>query len=391
MNLPEQAPAPIAAEPVAPLPPAAPTEPSGDRPVRWARMLTFAALAPLGYLLQRICAGNPEQTEAIYSRGIYPYIQSGLAAVAELSPVAIGESLLLASLAWIAWRLFRGALGWWRGRRTARNLLLHVVAQAAATFGVLALLFQLLWGLNHARLPFARQLGLQTEASQPARLARVVHTLAHRAAAVRPPGLVGDQPFLAADWRRRIGEAYDIAGAELPVLQGPRPTIRRAWISRVMTLGSITGIYSPFTGEPNVNAHAIELMQPFVACHEVAHLRGYAREDEADFIAWYVGSRSPDPTIAYSCELIAYRIAMHQLMNADAIAAILLRQQLPREVLGDNLAIDSFWDGQPRAVSHVVTQIARTSNDIYLKSSGHADGVNSYGRMVDLLIAHFER
>lgn len=32
-----------------------------------------------------------------------------------------------------------------------------------------------------------------------------------------------------------------------------------------MTLGSITGIYSPFTGEPNINIDVPELVQPFVA------------------------------------------------------------------------------------------------------------------------------
>lgn len=365
--------------------------PPHDRPVRWRLALGLAALAPLGFALQRLCASDPERTEAIYARGIYPWIQSLLAAIADLSPIAIGESLLLLGLAFVAVRCGHGTVAWWRGRRSAVSLLLHALAQAAATFGVLFLLFQLLWAINHARLPFATQLGLQPQATEPVRLARVALLLAKRAAAVRPPGLDGEKPFLAPDWQQRIAEAYAAAGAELPVLAGPRPTIRRAWISRLMTLGSIAGVYSPFTGEPNVNVHAIELLQPFVACHEVAHLRGYAREDEANFIAWFVGSRSPDPTIAYSCELMAYRSTMHQLRHADDIAWMCLSVQVPGEVLADDLAIDRFWDGQPKAISHVLTAVTRASNDLYLKSSGHAGGVHSYGRMVDLLIAYLDR
>jgi hypothetical protein len=32
-------------------------------------------------------------------------------------------------------------------------------------------------------------------------------------------------------------------------------------------------------------------------------------------------------------------------------------------------------------------RVARRVNDTYLKSQGHADGVRSYGRVVDLLLA----
>lgn len=362
-----------------------------DRPVRWRRMLLLTALAPLAFGLQALAACFPADTEALYARGLYPWIQASLGTLASWSPIALGESLLLLGVAVLLWRLTRGGLALLAGRRRLRNLLAHAVAQAGATFGVLFLLFQLLWAVNHARLPFATQVGLQPRPAESAALSRVTLVLANRAAAVRPAGLDSGQPLLAADWRERIADAYDAAGTDLPVLAGPRPTIRRAWISRLMTLGSITGVYSPFTGEPNINDHVPETVQPFVACHEVAHLRGYAREDEADFIAWWVGSRSPDPTIAYSCELMAFRNCLHQLLLIDPKAWVDVQNAAPRTVRADNLAIDDYWRGQPRTASKVLTMLASTSNDLYLKSSGHVDGVRSYGRMVDLLIAHLDR
>lgn len=360
---------------------------NADRPVRWRRCLALAALAPAGWLLQALAAQSPERTEAFYSRGIYPVVEATLTKVASWSPIAIGESLLLISAAVIALRIGRGCFSWWRGQRHCRNLVAHALAQAAAAFGVLFLLFQLLWAINHARLPFATQVGLQSAAVEPTRLARVVLLLAQRAAAVRPPDPEVDAPYLAATWREAIGDAYDAAGEQWPALAGPRPVIRAAMISRLMTLGSITGIYSPFTGEPNVNVHVPEKVQPFVACHEVAHLRGYAREDEANFIAWWVGSRSPDRTIAYSCELMAYRCAMDALRHANLLAWIDLRAKVPPEVVRDDKAIDRFWDGQPKVATRVLSAVTTATNDLYLKSSGHREGVRSYGRMVDLLIA----
>lgn len=364
--------------------------PTADRPVRWRTALVLTALAPLGFALQALASRFPDLTERYYAQGIYPWIEQGLTTLASWSPVAVGESLLLLGLTFVACRLLHGTVALCRGRRRLGNLLLHALAQTGAVSGVLFLLFQLLWAINHARLPFATQVGLRPTAAEPTRLARVAQRLGQRAAAVRPPDLVAGQPFLAADWHHAVTDAYARAGAQLPVLAGPPPVIRSAWISRVMTLGSITGIYSPFTGEPHVNGHVPELVQPFVACHEVAHLRGYAREDEADFIAWWVGSRSPDRTIAYSCELLAFRIAMHELHRADPAAWLRVRAEAPREVLADDAAIEAFWNGQPRTATRVLTTITRTSNDLYLKSSGHPEGVRSYGRMVDLLIAHLD-
>ena len=360
---------------------------SGDRPVRWRRCLVLAALTPLGLLLQTIAAQAPEWVEHTYARGIYPFVQETLSALARSSPIAIGETLLLLLVLTICLRTGRGVVGLCRGRRSLLNLAGHGLAQAAAVFGVLYLLFMLLWGFNHARLPFATQISLHPAAVEPARLARVALRLAQRADAERPPEPESERPHLDPSFADAISAAYDAAGKVWPVLAGPRPVIRAAWLSRWMTLGSITGIYSPFTGEANVNVDLPQVVQPFVACHEVAHLRGYAREDEANFIAWWVGSRSDDRSVAYSCDLMAFRATMIALEHASFVAWMEVRIKAPSAVMEDSVAIDRFWDGQPKLATRVLSAVTTATNDLYLKSSGHAEGVRSYGRMVDLLIA----
>lgn len=359
-----------------------------DRPIRWRRGLLLAALAPLGFLLQRLAAAVPEWTEQYYARGVYPYIQQTLATVSRWSPIAVGETLLLLTIATVAVRCGRGVRARWRGERSLRNLLGHAALQAAAAAGVLFLLFQLLWALNHARLPFATQIDLVMKPVETARLEATARELARRAAAVRPAAFPDGQPFLNPLWRASVADAYALVGARWPVLAGPRPPIRGAGISRLMTYSSVSGIYCPFTGEPNVNVEIPAVMLPFIACHEVAHLRGYAREDEADFIAWWVGSRAADPTLVYSAHLLAYRVTMGKLWGASMTTHMNVLKDVPAEVRADNRTIDAFWARQPKTVSKVATAISQTTNDFYLKSSGHADGVRSYGRMVDLLVAH---
>jgi len=373
------------------LPAVPPPHAPADRPVRWRRAGVGAGLGALAFGLLQLAAAFPAQTERVYALAVYPYVQATLATLAGCSPVALGETLLLGGSAVVLWRALRAAVAVARRRRSARNVLAHALTQALCIGGVLALAFQLLWGLNHARLPFASQLGLSTGPATVDRLARVTQRLAARAAAARPAGFDVQARSLPPDWREHVAAAYVQAGTELPVLAGPHPPIRQALISPLLTLMAITGIYSPFTGEANVNDAVPDVLQPFVACHEVAHLRGYAREDEADFIGWWVGTRSADPLLVYSCELHALRQSLFQLARTAPVAWVDALAGLPRDVRADLHAIDDFWAGRPPMASKVLTRLAKTTNDLYLKSSGHADGVHSYGRMVDLLIAVLDR
>lgn len=355
--------------------------------MRWRRALLIAACGPVGVALFLAAMRCPDTVERVYARGVYPFVQRALVAVASLSPVALGELVLLAAIGAVMVRVALGLIAWRRGRRRLRNLFVHGVAQALAAGGVLLLVLVLLWGLNHARAPLAVQLGLAPAPADRARLVAVVRKLAERAAAARPADLDATTFELPADWHERIADAYDVAASQWPVFAGPRPVIRGPWLSRVMTLCSTTGIYSPITGEANVNAHMPDLEQPFAALHEVAHLRGYAREDEANFIAWWIGSRSSEPWIAYSSELGAWRTAVNEAWRVDYLLAMQLEEEAPEPVKRDESVLRAFWAGRPQLATKVLSAISATTNDLYLKSAGHADGVRSYGRMVDLLIA----
>lgn len=364
----------------------APPRPSADRPVRWKSALVLAALGPLGYGMLRLGMLHPDVVERGYSRGLYPQIQKALAAAVGWSPVQIGEALLLIGIGLCVVRPLRGLWGLVRGRRRFGNLLGHAFAQVLGTAGVLLFLFVLLWGLNHARLPLAGHLGLQPKPADTAALERVAGKLAERARAVRPGGAF----VLPEDWRERVAAAYDAAGAQWPELAGPRPSIRVAWISRLMSWSSISGIYCPFTSEPNVDGEVPAVSLLAVACHETAHQRGFARENEADFLAWWVGSRSEDRAVAYSCELMAWRNVMWRLATNPAAWQRQMAAAAP-ELRADAKVIDDFWDHQPEIATKVLTPLATKTNDAYLKSSGHASGVRSYGEMVDLLIAALDR
>ena len=119
--------------------------------------------------------------------------------------------------------------------------------------------------------------------------------------------------------------------------------------------------------------------RPFTACHELAHQRGVAREDEANFVGWLVCSLSTEPAQRYSGSLLALSyalIAWFQVQPEPARARYLAMDPGVRE---DLAGLWGFW----RARRTAVTDLARDANDLFLRGQGQELGRESYGRMVD--------
>jgi hypothetical protein len=159
----------------------------------------------------------------------------------------------------------------------------------------------------------------------------------------------------------------------------PKPLLTSAALSWL----GITGIYSPFTGEPNVNMTLPDSELPFAASHEVAHQRGFAREDEANYLGYVACRLHPDADFRYSGRLAASVYAMNALALRDRAAWKRLEAGRSAGV-GRDLAALVAWAERYRGP---VERLSARLNDAYLRSQGQPEGVESYGRVVDLLLA----
>ena len=72
-----------------------------------------------------------------------------------------------------------------------------------------------------------------------------------------------------------------------------------------------TAFYQPITGEAIVRGDLPVLTQPFTISHEIAHQLGYASEEEANFIAFVIGTESKDPIVHYSTQLQMFTYAQY--------------------------------------------------------------------------------
>jgi hypothetical protein len=192
-----------------------------------------------------------------------------------------------------------------------------------------------------------------------------------------------DIPYTIDETLKMVPEIYSDVSEEYTIFSGEYSAPKPVFASEYMNHTQITGIYMMFTAEANVNVATDGILLPSTACHEAAHQRGFAREDEANFIAYLVCRESGDDYFHYSGTLLALINAMNKLYAADSDRYFALRETYSED-LNDDLAYRSaFW----KQYEGPVAEKAEAINNTYLQSNDQEDGVKSYGRMVDLLLA----
>ena len=174
------------------------------------------------------------------------------------------------------------------------------------------------------------------------------------------------------------------AGEQFSCLGGFYPKPKEVLVSQILSVQQLCGVYSPFTVEANYNGDMPDYNVPHTLCHELSHLKGFMREDEANFIGYLACISSENEAFRYSGYLTGWVYAGNALARVDMRCYIELTNQLCEEARQDLDENSDFWNRYESKVSEAATRM----NDTYLKMNSQADGVKSYGRMVDLMLSY---
>ena len=185
----------------------------------------------------------------------------------------------------------------------------------------------------------------------------------------------------------KLCDAYDAFLGDYPIFKNYNSRVKPVLFSTVMSDAGITGIYSFFTGEANVNIEYPDCDLPFTAAHELAHARGFGRENEANFLAFLACSYSDDNYIRYSGYLNLYSYLASALSRADKEKYKDVMAGLSERAISDIRASAEVTRAHSDSL---LGKINDKANDIYLKSNG-TDGTVSYGYVVRLAVAYYNK
>jgi len=354
------------------------------------RRLWLLLFFPVSLVLTLCASASPAFAEW-YATRIYPVFSSVIHFLTSLLPFSLAECLVIAvpaaaliCLLFFFIRLIRNQEG--RAFRAAKfGITLFCLA------GTVWFAFTVSCGINYSRIPFSEVCGLSVRDSSKEELTALCTELAGDLSALRTelPEDSNGVMMLSGD---TISDTVDDAQAAYAHLSADYPTLpdcygapKPVFFSRAMSWANITGVFFPFTFEANVNVDIPDYSIPSTMCHELTHLRGYMREDEANFIAFLACRGSKDAEFRYSGAMLAFIHASNALFSADRALGSETYALLSDGVRRDLAANSQYW----KQFEGPVAEVSEAVNDTYLKANRQADGVKSYGRMVDLLLADY--
>ncbi len=200
-----------------------------------------------------------------------------------------------------------------------------------------------------------------------------------------PQGTYSAMTFSYSELNEKLNDAYDTLCDTYDNFERLHSNTKPVMLSEPWTYTHISGMYTFFTGEANVNVNYPDFIVVSSAAHEMAHQRGINREDEANFIAYLVCSMSEDPYVRYCGNVDVLNSVLNQLYSASQELYWQIDSIVPQEVKQEKLAYSQFFDQYRETV---VAEVSTAVNDKFISSNNQPAGVKSYGLVVDLVAAY---
>lgn len=347
-------------------------------------------LFPLSLLIDYLAALNPYFVEKYYSTAINRFTIESLSSLTNFIAFSMYEVTIITAIIGFIFYFIYTIFIICRGGKSLKSGVANFLLNCGVVLSIAYFLFIILWGLNYNRLPLYEGLKMDNEKHTVEELGDLYEYLIDKTNALREEVPVDNNSIATVDGgyesvldRAVLG--YEAASKEFEVLQGDFGEPKKLLFSEFFNYTGITGIYFPYTGQPGVSIKAPSMTIPATTLHEMAHQRGFAREDEANFIAFLVGTMHPNKDFQYSGYVLALSHTGRVLYKEDPELYKTLSLKKSDKVKADENYNFKFWD----KYSGKIEEISSKVNDTYLKSNGISDGEKSYGRMVDLLINYY--
>ena len=351
-------------------------------------------LIPMGIVFTEWAKSDVAVAEKIFARGSYPVYSRVVAVLTGWIPFSLAELIVAVGPVVILVLLIRQIV---KAVRSEQRFLLLMTAlqNLLCLVSVIFFVYVIGCGVNYYRYPVSHYLGLKVQDSSVEELSGLLREIAQETTRLREQLVTENEQgvYILPMSHRELGKearhAYQELGEQYEVFEGNYPAPKPVFFSRLMSHTEITGVFTCWTMEANVNVDISPYSIGSTMCHELAHLHGFMREDEANYIAILACRESDSVDLQYSGNMLALIYVGNALYGKDAERYFeIYRECYGEGVIRDLRANNEYWD---QFEDTKVAEVANKVNDTYLKANEQEDGVQSYGRVVDLLLAEYRK
>lgn len=334
----------------------------------------------------------PAQVEGWYSSQLYPVLLTLRLWLTGWVPFSIGDTLYIIVCIYLIYKLISGLIAIKKeGIKRAK------LWRVSANIILIWILFKLLWGFNYDRLGAGHLLQIEQKAYSGAAVTSLVNELIDSLNSTRKQlsdakmqvdTLPVGNPAPYFSWAQ---EAYQRAKTDYLFLPGNAPRVKATLLNPLADYVGFTGYFNPFTAEGQVRTDMPGLALPFVACHETAHMLGFASESEANLVGYLVATKSANPYVRYSAYNEIFTYAQREqlavmVQEKDSVgfmgAVAHNRARLDTLVKQDRKAVRRFFNRHRSSVAPIMSGVYEQ----YLFLNKQNAGLKSYDEVIGWLI-----
>lgn len=345
-------------------------------------LIAFAIFLPIQIMFLQFLKTQPQWVELYYSQGIYPYLSSLLRLAFGFIPFSVGDVLygvlIFISLRWIYKRIrnkFRAFSKW--------------AVELLAFFSILIFFFHLFWGYNFYRQPLHHSLQLKADYNLPELNNYTEHLIEKTNKLQLQLTQNENKPvefsFHKFEVGRLMTEGYHHLAKTNANFIYENPSIKPSLLSIPLSYMGFNGYLNPLTNEAQVNTRIPLFKLPTTTSHEIGHQIGYAKENEANFMACKVSMNHSNAAIRFAGYAFALQYCLGDLMQKDPCQADNLIGLLNTGVLQNYQEVGDFW----QAHQNPLEPLFKSFYNQFLKANNQPLGMKSYNYVVALLVNDF--
>jgi Protein of unknown function (DUF3810) len=336
----------------------------------------------------KLASWYPQWVEDNYTYGIYPFISRIQRTFFGWIPFSIGDlfyGFLLLVIIYKTVQFFKILFK----KRFTRKYFISGLQQIIFFFLFVYVLFNLLWGLNYNRKGISYQMDITVGKYSMAELNTLTSALQER---LNEYAITVTEAQRDSFDKKKLlfhesSMAYKVVAAKFPFLAYEPSSIKPSLFSYAGNYLGFQGYYNPFSGEAQVNTTIPRFFEPFVTTHEIAHQLGYAKENEANFVAFLACRNSQSPVLKYSLYFDLYLYAIGEVSRRDTTIAHNFQLKLHPQVIKDIKEFRDFY----RRFKNPVEPIIMWFYGHYLKANNQPAGKETYNEVVAWLIAYYKK
>lgn len=340
-------------------------------------------------VLIRLFSLREDWVEQYYTFGIYPVFAKSFRFLFGWISFSVGDLLYIGAFVWLVMKVWK--LVNLMKKRQARGYLSWMLFSKYLKLGLLVYIaFSLFWGLNYFRQGVEKQLGLELKLYSVDDLFVVTTTLQQRLNVLAEK--IDSTQRLQYNQHRFLFakgiDAYQSVEGIYPYLAYRQSSIKSSLFTPVGHWFGFTGYYNPFTAEAQLKTSIPVFLKPFVVTHEIAHQLGYAKEDEASFVAYLACKNSSDLYFLYSVYFEMYRDALFECKRTPNKELV--------EAISRNIHPRVRWDIRDLRLyllknQNFIEPYMTGAYDQYLKLNNQPKGKATYNEVIAYLIAYMKK